>query len=180
MLSLLRKRRKRPKRARPGTGLKTQLQLHVEEQARRGIPRQEIYNDLMAKSRAALNDSSSPSPHLEANAVGTSSAMSVAGEVRHVMMERNRQATHHEKEGQVDRAIRLYEANLTDGFEGMRPYERLRLIYTRQNRYQEAIRICQAYLALPERECGQSRGQNRGQNKETFRQHLQRLQDQIT
>ena len=135
----------------------------------------------MTKSRAALNDSSSPSPHLEANAVGTSSAMSVAGEVRHVMMERNRQAAHHEKEGQVDRAIRLYEANLADGFEGMRPYERLRLIYTRQNRYQEAIHVCrayldcQAYLVLPERE----RGQSRGQSKETFRQHLQRLQDLI-
>jgi hypothetical protein len=61
----------------------------------------------------------------------------------------------------------LYEANLADSFEGMRPYERLRLIYTRQRRYKDAIRVCQAYLDLPDRE--------HGQDKEAFRRHLRKL-----
>lgn len=167
MLSLIKKRRKRYKRARPGTGLKARLREQVEEQIQRGVPRQRIYDELMAKSRAVLNDSRSPRPHHEANVY-----MSVAGQVRHVMMARNQQAARHEKEGQVDQAIRLYEANLADGFEGVRPYKGLRQIYTRQGRYVEAIRVCRAYLALPERAYGP--------NRDAFRRHVRRLQDRIT
>ena len=46
------------------------------------------------------------------------------------------------------------------------PHDRLRIIHTHQKRYQDAIRVCQAYLDLPDRECGQ--------DKEHFRHHLER------
>lgn len=166
MLSLFGKRRRRRRRARPGTGLKVRLGQRAQEQIARGVPRQAIYNELIAKSRAILGDPDSPTPHLDANAY-----QSVADEVLHQMMDRNQQAAQCESQGCIEQAAALYEANLADRFEGMRPYERLRLIYTRQKRYADAIRVCQAYLALPDRE--------HGQDKEAFHQHLLKLQARV-
>jgi|SRR6266545_148047 len=51
-----------------------------------------------------------------------------------------------EKEGNVDAAIALYEANITAQFPGTHPYERLRIIYTKQKRWDDAIRVCRAYI----------------------------------
>ena len=51
-----------------------------------------------------------------------------------------------EKEGNVDAAIALYEANIYAQLPGTHPYERLRIIYTKQKRWDDAIRVCRAYI----------------------------------
>lgn len=75
--------------------------------------------------------------------------LQVERELSAVMVERNQEGSQHEKAGQVDEAIRLYEANLRDEFKGSHPYERLRIIYTEREDYENAIRVCEAYLELP-------------------------------
>jgi tetratricopeptide (TPR) repeat protein len=88
-----------------------------------------------------------------------------------VMVDRNLEGKTLEDEGKLDQAISLYEANVRDKFDGTHPYDRLRIVYTKQRRYQDAIRVCQAYLALPDRE--------HGQNKPHFKKHLEKLQSKI-
>jgi len=65
-----------------------------------------------------------------------------------MFLERNLRGEELEKLGQMDSAIALYEANVMDGFEGAFPYERLRIIYRKARRFQDAIRVCEAYDAM--------------------------------
>jgi hypothetical protein len=51
-----------------------------------------------------------------------------------------------EKEGNIDAAIALYEANIAARFDGTHPYERLRIIYSKQKCWDDAIRVCRAYI----------------------------------
>ena len=162
MLSLIAGKRKRQRRAKPGTGLKALLRQRVEQQIADGVPRQTVYSELKTRSRAVLTDGTAPTPHLHANAY-----MAVADEVLHEMLDRNLQGERCEQAGHIDQAIRYYEANVVDAFYGMRPYERLRLIYTGQHRHHDAIRICRAYLALSD--------EGNRPAKEAFRGHLQAL-----
>ena len=89
----------------------------------------------------------------------------------HKMVERNNKGIAREKAGDITAAVRLYEANIRDRFDGTHPYNRLRIIYARQKRYDDAIRVCQAYLALPNRK--------HGQNKPHFQHHLAKLNAKV-
>lgn len=84
-----------------------------------------------------------------------------------IMAERNDRGKELEGQGQIAEAVVLYEANVEDRFSGSFPYDRLRIIYTRQGQYADAIRVCRAYLDLPDRP--------HGQNKERFQHHLEKL-----
>jgi tetratricopeptide (TPR) repeat protein len=86
-----------------------------------------------------------------------------------IMAERNDQGKQLEGQGQIAEAVALYEANIQDRFFGSFPYDRLRIIYTRQGQYADAIRVCQAYLDLPDRP--------HGQNKPHFQRHLEKLRE---
>ena len=46
----------------------------------------------------------------------------------------------------INKAVQLYEELADNGFLGTMPYERLRIIYTKQGSYEEAIRICRRYI----------------------------------
>ncbi len=48
----------------------------------------------------------------------------------------------------INEAISLYEANLQDKFYGPHPYERLRIIYTIRKDYDNATRVCQAFIEV--------------------------------
>lgn len=48
-----------------------------------------------------------------------------------------------ENENRIDDAIIAYELAIKDEFMGQHPYERLRIIYRKQNKYGDAIRVCQ-------------------------------------
>lgn len=62
------------------------------------------------------------------------------------MFELNSKGTRAESSN-LEEAIGTYEANIADEFEGSHPYERLRIIYAKQERYTDAIRVCEAYQA---------------------------------
>ncbi|MFP4344262.1 MAG: hypothetical protein ACLFU8_06195 [Anaerolineales bacterium] len=89
-----------------------------------------------------------------------------------VLAERNSAATHEEKNGSLTKALRLYEACIADAFQGTHPYDRLRIIYTREKQLDDAIRVCETYLNLPDRK--------HGQNKAHFLHHRNKLQARKT
>lgn len=56
-------------------------------------------------------------------------------------VERNLEGIRLEKEGKTDKAIELYEANIKENFEGNHPYDRLAIIYRKQGRIDDEIRV---------------------------------------
>jgi hypothetical protein len=55
-----------------------------------------------------------------------------------------------EKAGEIQNAVNLYEDCIANGFLGSLPYERLRIIYTKQGHFQNAIRVCKRYIEILE------------------------------
>lgn len=53
-----------------------------------------------------------------------------------------------EKAGDFNKAIQLFEELSDNAFAPSMPYERLRVIYSKQGYYDEAIRICQRYVEV--------------------------------
>jgi tetratricopeptide (TPR) repeat protein len=57
------------------------------------------------------------------------------------LVNRNIKGIKYEKEGKVNLAIKLYEKNISENFEGSHPYNRLAIIYRKQKDYQNEIRV---------------------------------------
>lgn len=60
--------------------------------------------------------------------------------------QRNAEAAEFEREGQVDKAVQIYEAIVSDMYDGAHPYDRLRSIYCRRGQYDEALRVCRRFV----------------------------------
>ena len=58
-----------------------------------------------------------------------------------IQTNRNLEGIKLEKEGHVDQAIELYEANVSENFEGNHPYDRLAIIYRKRNQIDDEIRV---------------------------------------
>ena len=56
----------------------------------------------------------------------------------------------HEAKGEIDTAINYYEESVKAGFEGTHPYKRLAILYRKQHRYSDELRICDAALKMLE------------------------------
>lgn len=63
-------------------------------------------------------------------------------------VERHTEAAQAEERGDTERAIRLYEESVAEGFVGSHPYERLASLYERRRAYAEALRVSEAFLHL--------------------------------
>ena len=63
-------------------------------------------------------------------------------------MERHAEAARAEQTGDPEKAIRLYEISVSEGFVGSHPYERLASLHERRRDYEAALRVCEAYLQL--------------------------------
>ena len=70
-----------------------------------------------------------------------------ANEIEHTMVLRNLKGVEYEELGKEAAAVKLYEANVRDQFEGIHPYERLRVIYDRDGRHEEILRICRSFIS---------------------------------
>lgn len=53
-----------------------------------------------------------------------------------------------EKRGHIEIAKVGYEILIAAGFTGSMPYDRLRIIYTREKKYLDAIRVCHRYVSV--------------------------------
>ncbi len=71
---------------------------------------------------------------------------------RNRMLTRDKAGEKLERAGEIEQAIKLYERNvavaddLFDDSSRSYPYERLRIIYTERKQYDDAIRVCQAFV----------------------------------
>jgi hypothetical protein len=83
------------------------------------------------------------------------------------LVERNNRGIKLEEKKEIEAAIVIYEVSIGDAFFGTHPYDRLRIIYGRRHWYNDAIRVCRAYLHLPDRP--------HGQDKSHFERHLKKL-----
>ena len=108
----------------------------AHEQLARGIARQEICHLLFPWPKDNL-----PSDEFIAR-------LESENELSLVMVERNLKGSELEKAGQVDKSIKLYEQNVADKAETNFAYQRLRVIYTKQGNFLEAIRVSEAFIAL--------------------------------
>ncbi len=56
-------------------------------------------------------------------------------------MERHTEAVEAERSGDPEKAIRLYETSVAEGFVGSHPYERLASLYEWRHAYKAALRV---------------------------------------
>jgi len=126
----------------------------ADQQMKRGISRQDVCLQIL---------------EVKVNSVDEARAKSEAErELFGLFVQRNLNGKALEEAGRAAEAVPLYEANVADKFIGQHPYERLRIIYTREHDYTNAIRICQAYLNLP--------GSRSDKKRDKFQNHLDKLQ----
>lgn len=74
-----------------------------------------------------------------------------------------------ERTGRIESAVLAYEALLREEFDATLPYDRLRILYSKQSRWADAVRVCDAYLHLPDRAKGQDKARFRKQREELVR-----------
>ena len=63
-------------------------------------------------------------------------------------MQRNEEAERAVHNGDLERAIQLYETSIAEEFVGSHPYERLASLYERRRKPAEALRVCEAFTKL--------------------------------
>ncbi len=63
-------------------------------------------------------------------------------------MERHAEAEKAEQNGDSEKAIRLYETSVAEGFVGSHPYERLASLHERRHDYEAALRVSETFLQL--------------------------------
>ena len=56
-------------------------------------------------------------------------------------VERNLKGIALEKKGYIDKAVELYEQNVSENFDGNHPYDRLAIIYRKRNQIDDEIRV---------------------------------------
>lgn len=92
-------------------------------------------------------------------------------------MERHEEAARAEQGGDPEKAIRLYETSIAEGFVGSHPYERLASLYERRRDYREALRVSEAFVRLAASGT-MPRGAQRSADRKlpTFEAHIERYQ----
>ena len=113
---------------------KANVEQWVETQKVSGIPLYDLWRQLLEKSSQA--------DELELKKAYTEAA----NKLEDILVLRNINGKEYEKDGEDNKAIELYEANIKDNFDGSHPYERLRVIYTKMQKHEDVIRICEAYI----------------------------------
>ena len=63
-------------------------------------------------------------------------------------MKRHEEAEKAEQSGDPEKAIRLYETSVAEGFVGSNPYERLASLYERRRDHEAALRVSEAFVQL--------------------------------
>ncbi len=153
----------------------TELQLRrwAEAQIMNGVARQKVCADVMAKF-----DHSPPNvKNLDKMQMVTEhnrACLNVESAIMQIMIYRNEEARQLERSGKTDQAIALFEESVRDQFLGTLPYERLRIIYTKLKRYEDAIRVCQAYVDNP-----YLKGGGKIEGRQEFWEKIRKLKEKI-
>jgi len=110
----------------------------LEVQFKLGMPRAKVCKDLLLNSPIEDMEIS-----LELEKILSS-----------LMLKRNLIGKDWEKSGLDYLAIKAYEKNVVDLFDGSFPYERLRILYSKYGLYEKAMDVCEKYLSLPNHPLG--------------------------
>lgn len=138
---------------------KSALLVWVNEQLQQGVPRWPLYLRL-SKMQSESSD------------VGEMELFSkVMDTIENTVVDRNMKGIKLEKNGHEDQAIALYEANISDRFDGSHPYNRLRILYKNCGDYANAIRVCEAYM---------KNGGNDMKLCESFREEITKLKAKLS
>ena len=89
-------------------------------------------------------------------------------------IDRNLRGRDLEKQGNITDAIELYELNVAYGFEGDFPYNRLRVIYSKQRRYSDVIRVLEKAIDVFDRKVSPTRP-DRLPKLEKFHKQLEKV-----
>lgn len=99
------------------------------------------------------------------------------------LVDRNLKGIKLEKEGKIDKAIKLYEKNIEEEFEGSHPYTRLAIIYSKKGLLDDEIRVLKKAIWVFENIVYKERG-DRSQRPDKFMKRLEkankkRLQEKL-
>lgn len=93
-------------------------------------------------------------------------------------VERNLRGRELERQGNITDAIELYEINIANEFEGNFPYDRLRVIYSKQGHYGDVIRVLRKAIDVFGRKVSPSRP-DRLPKLERFRRELEKTESKL-
>jgi len=93
-------------------------------------------------------------------------------------IDRNLRGRDLEKQGNITDAIELYELNVAYGFEGDFPYDRLRVIYSKQRRYSDVIRVLEKAIDVFDRKVSPTRP-DRSPKLEKFQRQLEKVKMRV-
>jgi len=68
-----------------------------------------------------------------------------------IMIRENNEAYALEKQGHIPEALAIYESLRQRRYPHPKPYERMRILYTKQKDYRKAIRACKAFIRVHKR-----------------------------
>ena len=90
-------------------------------------------------------------------------------------VERNLKGVELEKKGRTDKAIELYEQNVSENFDGNHPYDRLAIIYRKRNQMDDEIRVLEKAIWVFRNIISRKR-QDRLPKLNKFKERLQKAQ----
>lgn len=120
------------------------LRQGFEQQQANGVSRQAILKEVEAEATRLEGTATSPQQKGKLRAYDV-----IYSELRNALMQNLQAGRSLEMTGRVEEAIAHYETAVADQMSTRFPYEHLRVIYRRQERYDEALRVCRAALENP-------------------------------
>jgi tetratricopeptide (TPR) repeat protein len=93
--------------------------------------------------------------------------------IENILVNRNLKGIKLEKEGKIDKAIKLYEKNIEEEFEGSHPYTRLAIIYSKKGLLDDEIRVLKKAIWVFENIVYKERG-DRSQKPDKFMKRLEK------
>jgi tetratricopeptide (TPR) repeat protein len=95
-----------------------------------------------------------------------------------IQVDRNLDGIEFEKKGELKKAIRLYEKNIEEDFEGSHPYDRLAIIYRKRGEYEKEIRVLRKAIFVFENKI-HSRRSDREPKLQQFRERLDKAMQKL-
>ena len=95
------------------------------------------------------------------------------GKIENHWVNRNLKGIELEKEGKIDKAMKLYEKNIEEEFDGSHPYTRLAIIYSKKGLLDDEIRVLKKAVWVFDNVIYKERG-DRSQMLDKFKKRLEK------
>jgi len=95
------------------------------------------------------------------------------GKIENNWVNRNLKGIELEKEGKIDKAMKLYEKNIEEEFDGSHPYTRLAIIYSKKGLLDDEIRVLKKAVWVFDNVVYKERG-DRSQTLDKFKKRLEK------